>query len=426
MATLEGTYPEGKRSSLLAGVRILDMAGGLAGPFSTMLLADMGAEVVNLEPLGGDGTRRVPPYFVDGDSAYFLSINRNKKSIAIDLKSDEGRQVLDRLLVWADVVVDNLRLEKRKKIGLEYERISAVNPALVSCSLTGFGSDGPYSARPAMDIVVEAMAGVMSLTGPVGGPSVRAGVPIGDLVAGMYMSIGVLAGLQHKNATGVGRHIDISMLDSQISLLSYLGQFYIESGVVPTHQGRGHVSSPTYDAFATRDGEVVIAAESDGAWQGLCKTLGLTDLLDDPRCIDRRARLEHREVVSDALTGAFAQRETQEVYEALNAADVPCAPINSVDAALRDPQVAHRDMVVSVRRRDGGDFVTLGSVLKVDGDADSEFFAPPALGANTDEILAEVGFSAAEIELMRSAGALRSDEKRAQVPEPTDAGGPTA
>jgi len=395
----------GTRSSLLAGVKVLDLTNSLAGPFGTTVLADMGADVVKLEPPHGDRTRQTPPYFVGDDSAYFISLNRNKRSIAMDLKTAEGQQVLEKLLLWADVVVDNLRQQKREDVGLGFERISEINPALVSCSVTGFGSEGPYSDRPAYDIVVEALAGVMSLTGPEGGPSVRAGVPIGDIVAGLYLTIGVLGGLQHRNSTGRGRHIDISMLDSQISLLSYLAQYFLTGGDVPTHQGRAHVSSVTYNAFETADGEIVIAAETERMFAALCRTLGLAHLATDERFSSRAARLKNKVTLEAALTDAFLRRDTNEVYLALVEAEVPCAPINSVDAALQDPQVLDREMVVTLPHRSGREIDVLGPVVKVDDDTSSEFFSPPGLGAHADAILAEVGFSGAEIAQMRAAGA---------------------
>jgi CoA:oxalate CoA-transferase len=276
----------GKRLSLLKDVKVLDLTHFLAGPFGGMVLADMGASVLKVEQLVGDSVRKSPPYFFEGDSAYFLAINRNKDSIALDLRTPEGQEVLRRLVLRSDVVLDNLRAPQRAALGLSYENLERINPRIVSCSITGFGSDGPYSDRPAYDIIVEALGGIMSVTGPVGGPSVRAGVPIGDIVAGLYAAIGTLAGLESRRATGHGTHIDISMLDCQVSLLSYLAQYYLTGGLVATHQGKAHVSIPTYNTFATKDSrEIVIAANTEGMWKALCQVLGRED----------RRRAVHRE-----------------------------------------------------------------------------------------------------------------------------------
>ena len=273
-----------------------------------MILADLGAHVTKVEPLTGDATRRSPPYFFQGDSAYFLAINRNKRSLALDIKSPQGRDILRRLVASSDVILDNLRAEQRSAVGLGFDDLQQINPAIVSCSITGFGSDGPYRDRPAYDIIVEAMGGIMSLTGPVGGPSVRAGVPIGDITASLYAAIGTLAGLEARRAHGHGVHIDVGMLDCQISLLSYLAQYYLTGGLVASHQGREHVSIPTYNTFGSRDGrEVVVAANTEAMWISLCRVLGREDLPGDARFRTSASRLQHRDelvAILQAETGS--------------------------------------------------------------------------------------------------------------------------
>jgi CoA:oxalate CoA-transferase len=398
----------GRRLSLLKDVKVLDLTNFLAGPFGSMVLADMGASVLKVEQLSGDMVRKSPPYFYEGDSAYFLSVNRNKESIALDLRTPQGKEIMRRLVERADVVLDNLRGPQRAALGVSFDDLKQINPRIVCCSITGFGSDGPYSDRPAYDIIVEALGGIMSLTGPVGGPSVRAGVPIGDITAGLYAAIGTLAGLEARRATGKGTHIDISMLDCQVSLLSYLSQYYFTGGLVATHQGKAHVSIPTYNTFEASDGrDVVIAANTQAMWETLCKVLGRPELLDDKRFTDNAARLAHRDDLVPILQGEIVKRESAELYEALVAAGVPAAPINPIDIALQDPQVRHRNMVVTSPHRSGADFVTLGSAVKCENDAGDDFHSPPGLGQQSESVLSDLGYTAAEIEELGRANVVR-------------------
>jgi CoA:oxalate CoA-transferase len=402
--------PAGRRTALLSGVVVLDLTRFLAGPFGSMILADMGATVVKVEQLVGDSTRHQPPYYFEGDSAYFLAINRNKQSIALDIRSDGGRKVLERLIAGSDIMLDNLRAPQREALQLSYEHVQKINPRIISCSLTGFGSDGPYADRPAYDIIVEALGGVMSVTGPEGGPSVRAGVPIGDITAGLYAAIGVLGGLAYRQRTGRGQHIDVSMLDSQVSLLSYLAQYYFIGGLVAEHQGRAHVSIPTYNTFATKNGEeIVIAANTQEMWSALCGVLGRPDLPQDPRFSTNRERLAHRDELLEILRAQAGARDRDELYEALVASQVPAAPINSIDTALASPQVRHRDMVVEVTHRSGRKFRTLGTPIKTDDPEGTDFASPPALGGDSAAIMADLGYSSQEIADLAASGAVRLD-----------------
>jgi CoA:oxalate CoA-transferase len=301
--------------------------------------------------------------------------------------------VLRRLVAESDVILDNLRAPQRTKLGLDYDRLAEVNPKIVSVSVTGFGSDGPYADRPAYDIIVEALAGVMSVTGPVGGPSVRAGVPIGDITAGLYAAIGALAGLQTVRSTGRGAHIDVGMLDCQLSLLSYLAQYFFTGGLVATHQGREHVSIPTYNTFATGDGsEIVIAANTEEQWTSLCAVLGREDLPAEDRYGTNALRLRHRDELLPVLRAEMATWDRDELEQALVAAEVPVAPINTVDVALRSPQAVHRDMVVRAPHRGGGDFTTLGVPVKSEQSRGEDFSSPPALGGDTLDVLRRLGY----------------------------------
>jgi CoA:oxalate CoA-transferase len=401
--------PGGRRLSVLDGVRVLDLTRFLAGPFGAMVLADLGADVLKVEQLTGDSTRVNPPYFHQGDSAYFLAINRNKRSIALDIRSPEGKRILRRLIADSDIVLDNLRAPQRKALGLSFPDIAAVNPKIVSVSVTGFGSDGPYADRPAYDIIVEALAGVMSVTGPIGGPSVRAGVPIGDITAGLYAAIAALAGLQTVRTTGRGTHLDVGMLDCQVSLLSYLAQYYFTGGLVATHQGREHVSIPTYNTFATKDGtEIVIAANTQEQWLALCAVLGREDLTTQPRFGTNHERLRHRDELVPILQEEMAKWHRDDLDRALVEAEVPVAPINAIDVALRNPQVRHRAMVVRSPHRRGGEFLTIGVPVKSEESPGEQFLSPPALGGDTAAVLHRLGYSDEDIAGLQEAGVVRS------------------
>jgi CoA:oxalate CoA-transferase len=395
----------GRRSSLLSGVKVIDLTHFLAGPFASMVLADMGADVLKVERLSGDSTRRTPPYYFEGDSAYFLSVNRNKRSMALDIRSVRGREILRQLIADADIVLDNMRAGQRESFGLSFAELQSINPRIISCSISGFGSDGPDHERPAYDIIVEALSGVMSLTGAEGGPSVRAGVPIGDITAGHYAAIAALGGLEYRRRTGKGQHIDVSMLDAQISLLSYLGQYYLTGGLVATHQGRAHVSIPTYNTFATKDSsEIVIAANTDAMWRSLCSALGRADLPDDPRFVTASDRLRNKDELLSIMQAEFVKWTAGDLESVLVEADVPVAPINSVDQALDNPQVRHRDMVVTVRHRSGKDFLTIGTPVKPDDAPGGEFFSPPGLGSDSEEVLRSLGYSDEQIGELGDAG----------------------
>jgi CoA:oxalate CoA-transferase len=399
-------------TGLLDGIRVLDLTRFLAGPFGSMILADMGADVVKVEPPDGDSTRVLPPYFVGDDSAYFLSINRNKRSIVVDLTTSGGQRVLKRLVEHSDVVLDNLRPRQRSRLGVSYEQLRAINPRVVACSLTGFGSDGPYRDRPAYDIVVQALSGVMSLTGEPGSPSVRSGVPIGDLVAGMYLAVGVLGAVVERQRSGVGQHIDVAMLDGQVSFLSYLASYYFVSGVVPGHQGRAHESIPTYNTFEAADGvELVVAANTDEMWKSLCGVLGLDHLVDEERFATNADRLRHRDELVPLLVAAFKARDADAWYEALTAAGVPSAPINTLDRVKRDPQVAHRRMIMDVPHRSDATMQTLGNPVKASRTYSDDYRSPPGLGEHTRQVLAEAGFSPAEIDALAADRHIRADEE---------------
>jgi CoA:oxalate CoA-transferase len=373
-------------SSTLKGVRILDLTRMLAGPYGSMLLADMGAEVIKIEdPVGGDPIRRMGPPFVNGESAYFLAINRNKKSVALDLRSSQGREAFLGLVANADVVLDNFRPGVMQNLRIGPDDCRRVNSSIITCSITAFGSDGPYRELPAFDLILQAMGGGMSITGEPKGPAVRMGLPIGDLAGGMFAALGICAALFRRGRSGEGQHIDLSLLDSQVSLLTYVAQYFMADGTVPGPIGTGHQTIVPYQAFDTADGSLVVAVFVDRFWPPLCDVLGLPDVADAyPSNIDR---LEAREVVVAALAETFRTRPTKEWVAALWAAGVPCGPVNRVDEVLADPQVRHRRMVVPLNRPHSvaGTLEVLGNPIKV-GQADT-FEPAPLLGQHTAEVL---------------------------------------
>jgi CoA:oxalate CoA-transferase len=404
----EGAVPasgNGGPTPPLHGVRVIDLSMFLAGPYCTQQLADLGAEVIKIEPRQGDSTRVLPPHFHQGESLYFLSANRSKKGISIDLQQPEGRELLYRLVATADVVVDNFRPSIMKKLGADYETLARINPRIVCCSISGFGQDGPYASRPAYDMIVQALSGGMSITGEPGGRAVRAGIPIGDICAGLHAVIGIQAALHERQRSGSGQFIDISMLDVQVAMLSYQGAYHLFSGEVPGGQGRGHASIPTYASFQSGDQrDVLIAANTEKMWGALCEVLELPALPADPRFLTNELRHAHRSELEPLLEQAFATRSRSEWLERLNARGVPCAPVNSIADALADPQVRHRGMVREIEHTRGGEIGVLGNPIKMSRSPDAPFTSPPVFGEHTDDILRDIGCCDDEIAQWRQQG----------------------
>ena len=363
----------------LAGIRVLDLTRMLAGPYATMLLADMGAEVVKVEDPAGDPIRRMgPPFEPDGRSAYFMAVNRNKRSVVLDLRTERDRDRFLKLVATADAVVDNFRAGVMERLRLTPDHLRAVRPDIVTCSLTAFGSDGPYRDLPAFDLVLQAMGGGMSITGEPDGSPTRSGIPVGDLAGGIFAAMAVCAALLRRERTGVGEHVDLSLLDVQVSLLTYVAQYHLTDGRVPGPVGTGHQSVVPYQAFATADGHVVIAVFGENFWAPLCRVLDLEDLA--ARHPDNASRYAHREEVVACIQRRLVERTTDEWVRALWAAGVPSGPVNTVDRVLRDPQVRHRGMLAS-----DGERALLGNPVKT-GAAD-RFRPAPDLGQDDAELL---------------------------------------
>lgn len=387
----------------LEGVRVVDLTTFLSGPSATQLLGDLGADIIKVESLDGDSSRAIVGPKVLGESAYFLANNRNKRSIAINLKSPKGLDVLKRLIAGADVVFDNFRPGVTARLGIDPEAIIADQPALVWASISGFGQEGALRDRPAYDMVVQALSGVMSLNGHPGAPAARLGIPAGDVVAGLYAVIGILAALQARHETGRGRLIDVSMLRGQLAMLSYQALYTSLNGEAPEPQGAGHDSIATYRSFRGGDGrEFVVTANTPRMWEGLCRVLDVSELIDDDRFRDAASRLGNKEALWEILEARFAKRPAAEWVERLAAASVPVALVKNVLEALADARAADDGSLVEVMNEQAG-FENVATPIRFVDTAEVEPGYPPTLGQDTVSILVdELGFDPAEVEALYS------------------------
>ena len=375
----------------LNGVKVIDLTHMLAGPYAGMVLADLGAEVVKVEPLGsGEMTRGLlkndPNYSFKNFGAYFLTLNRNKKSVSIDLKNKKGLEVFYDLVRSADVVLNNFSAGVVSKLKIDFENLSSINPKIITCSITGFGETGPHSTRPAYDQIVQAYSGGMSITGKDAKSPTRAGIPIGDLGSGLYSVIGILSALYSREKTQKGQHIDLSLLDVQISLLTYMATMQTLSGIDPEPIGNAHFVHVPYNSFTTSDGFVVIAVITDEFWQSL-KSVVKVGTLDDPKFDSSIDRLKNQAFIEGELNKVLSTQTSDHWIDKLNKAKVPCAPINKFSDALNDEQVKHRNMIVEVEHPDGGFVKMPGNPVKMSYTNEESYSSPPHLGTNTREIL---------------------------------------
>lgn len=391
----------------LSHLRVLDLTQFLSGPFGTQILADLGAEVIKVEPPEGDMTRRLPPHFVDGESAYYLSVNRNKKSLAVNMKTPEGQQLVRDLALACDVVIENFRPGVLARLGIEYEEIAAEKPEIVWASISGFGQNGPYRDRPAYDMIVQALSGGMSMTGEPDGKAVRSGIPLADLSAGLYAVIGILAAVTERQVTGRGRRIDVSMLDCQVAMLCYQAAYHLHSGDIPLRQGSGHDSIPTYRSFACGDGNsLVITANTERMWQRLCGVLDLDDLIEHSHFRTNSDRYAHREELWALLEERFLAKDAAVWVPLLLKAEIPAAVVNTLDRSLADPQVLHRNMVLSLQNENGTELRVAGNPIKISGVGEHHSY-PPSLAADESALLDSIlGLNEASIASLRRAGAL--------------------
>jgi CoA:oxalate CoA-transferase len=379
------------RRGPLAHLRVLDLTQFLSGPYATQILGDLGADVIKVESPEGDMTRVLPPHFVGSQSAYYLSINRNKRSLAIDMKSEAGRALVRDLALASDIVVENFRPGVLERLGLGYADLSAAKPSIIWCSISGFGQDGPYRDRPAYDMIVQAMSGGMSLTGEPEGNAVRSGIPVGDLAAGMYGAIGILAAHAEAVRSGQGKLVDVAMLDCQVAMLSYQAAYCLASGSPPGRQGRGHDSIPTYRAYTCGDGvDVAITANTERMWRSLCAVVGRPELADDERFTVNERRYANRQALWAILEEAFRQKCAAEWVDALLAAEIPAAVVNTLDRSLADPQVLHRNMVLDLHGPAGEQLRVAGNPVKFAGEGEPPHRYPPELGTDNHAVLRDV------------------------------------
>ena len=391
---------------MLEGMKVLDLSRALAGPYCTMLLGDMGAEVIKIERPGkGDDSRSWGPPFIEGESAYFLSVNRNKKSITLNLKSEKGKEILFKLIKISDVLIETNRPGVMGKLGLSFEEIKKVNPKIVYCSISGFGQTGPYRLRPGFDQVIQGMGGLMSITGEENRPPIKVGVAITDVGAGMYAAIGILAALLRRDKTGEGEYIDVSMLDGTISWLTYQSGRYFASGEVPKPMGSGHPLIVPYQAFRTKDIHINIAAGNDSLWRKFCETIEL-NMADDPRFSTNAKRVENREELVKILNDVLSEKTGKEWLEILNKAGIPCGPIYKLNDIFSDPHVLSREMVSEIEHPKAGKIKVTGVPIKFKNNPGKIRLHPPLLGENNFEILEEIGYTKEEIEKFREEGVI--------------------
>lgn len=401
----------------LSHIRVLDLSRILAGPWAGQALADLGAEVIKVErPDGGDDTRHWgPPYLTDGDgdetgqSAYFLSANRGKKSIAVDIAAPRGRALIRRLAARCDVVIENFKVGGLRKYGLDYESLTAVNPKLIYCSITGFGQDGPYAGRAGYDFMIQAMGGLMSVTGepddaPGGGPE-KAGVAVADLFAGLYSVIAIQAALAHRERTGEGQRIDMALLDVQVSTLANQALNYLVSGDAPGRMGNAHPNIVPYEAFRTRDGHMILAVGNDGQFARFCAVADRPDLAEDERFATNPARVANRRALIPTVRDILQARTTADWLTALEREHVPCGPINAIDRVFADPQVAHRGLKLDLAHPTVGVTPGVASPIRMSATPPSCDTPAPTLGQHTDAVLESIlGLTPDDVAGLRSDG----------------------
>ncbi|NWF70453.1 MAG: CoA transferase [Chloroflexi bacterium] len=394
----------------LQGLRMLDLTHMLSGPYAGMMLADMGVETIKIEPPGtGEGTRKLlandAHNSMHGMGAYFLTLNRNKKSMTLNLKSETGLQLFYELVKSADIVLDNFSAGVTERLKIDFVHLSPINPRIITCSITGFGQTGPARDRVAFDMVTQAMGGGMSITGQPGGVPTRAGIPIGDLGGGLMGVIGVLAAVVARQQTGCGQHVDVSMLDAQISLLNYMATMYFLSGEIPGPLGNAHFVHVPYNTFPCQDGYIIIAVITDNFWKALMAIVDLPEL-DTAENEGQPGRWKNQHLINHQLSARLASNTQAYWLEKLEAARIPCAPVNHFGQALSDVQVLARDMVIDVPHTQGGSVKMPGNPVKLSHTYEETYTSPPLLGEHTDEVLRGIGRSSEEIAALRAAGVI--------------------
>lgn len=390
----------------LAGVTVVDLSRILAGPYCTMVLGDLGAEVLKVEPPQGDDSRGWGPPFASGESAYFLAVNRNKKSVCINLKHPGGRDVLRRLTAKADVLVENFRPGTLERLGFGYQEVRQTRPEIIYCSISGYGHSGPLREKPGYDAVIQGEGGWMSLTGETDGPPLKVGASLADIFTGMMAVEGILAALYDRGRTGKGQKVDVALFDSVLATLCYQAQGYLLTGDVPQRMGNRHPSLAPYETFQTLDGYVIVAVGNDSLWRTFCQAVGRPDL-DQPRFETNALRVENYQELKALLAPIFRSGSTQHWLEALDAKGIPAGRVRSVAEALQNPQVEGRNMLLETEHPVIGRLKMIGNPVKLSGAVEGSCLAPPLLGQHTEEVLAEkLDLSGDQIVALRKEGAL--------------------
>ncbi len=387
----------------LEGIRVVDLSRALAGPYCTMMLGDLGAKITKVEPLIGDETRGWGPPFMPNtqDSAYYAALNRNKKSITLDLKFLEAKKILEQLIQQSDVLVQNFRVGTMEKLGFSYETVKKINPALVYCSISGFGSTGPYSQRGGYDVIIQGMGGLMSITGEPNGEPMRVGVPIVDITTGMHATQGILAALFVRQKTGLGQLVETSLFESQLAWLTNVGSNYLISQKLPKRMGNQHPNITPYQPYQASDGYVIVAVGNDKLWQTFIQIIGMPELAKDERFTTNTLRNQHRQTLNQILASVFLKKTSAEWTELFTAADIPAGPINTLDKVFNDPQVTAREMLVTIEHPLAGSIQMTGIPLKFSETPGKISSHPPLLGEHTDLILKEIGYSTEQIVQLR-------------------------
>jgi formyl-CoA transferase len=396
-----------ENNALLDGVRIIDLTRVLAGPYCTMILGDLGADVIKIErPEAGDDTRHWgPPFAEGGESAYFICTNRNKRSLTLNLRSEEGLQILTKLIQTGDVLVENFRTGTMDRWGLDYDSLQQIRPGLIYCSITGYGHTGPYCDRPGYDMLAQSMGGFMSVTGPIDGEPYRAGVAIADLAAGMFATQAILAALYRHTKDGSGQCIDIALLDSQIALMAYVASNYLISNQVPQRLGNAHPNIVPYEVFKAKDGYFTFGAGNDGQWKTFCDNIGHPEWAIDERFSTNPQRVRNRDELIRILNELFRERDKEEWLSLCEKIGLPAAPIHSMDQVFADPQSIARNMRVEIQHPTAETISLVGSPHKIPTSPPSFRYPPPLLGQHTEEILHELlGYEVEAIDQLRKSG----------------------
>jgi len=391
----------------LNGLKVLDLTRVLAGPTCTQMLGDLGAEVIKIErPGAGDDTRGFAPPYVPRtqESAYFVGVNRNKKSVTLDISKPEGQAIIHRLLGECDILVENFKVGALAKYGLAWEDLKDRYPRLIYCSITGFGQTGPYAPRPGYDALIQAMGGVMSITGDIEGEPQKVGVPVADLFSGLYGCIGVLAAVNHRHATGKGQRIDIGMLDTSVAWLANQASNFLATRENPPRLGNQHPNIVPYQVFPTKDGYIVLSVGNDPTFERFCKLTGQEGLLADERFATNAKRVENRKLVTDTLTPVMRSRTTKDWVEALEAAKIGCGPINTLKDVFADPHVQARQVIVEMEHASGETVQVIANPVRLSETPPSYRSAAPVLGQHTEEVLEQLGLGKDEVARLRADG----------------------